>query len=69
MARELNIGTCEFAQRQRIFVAPDPAPVFPAMERELVRRPVVADLSVLPPHPVDGASVEVSAEPLPGQLL
>jgi hypothetical protein len=49
MARELNIGTCEFAQQQRIFAVPEPPPVFPATSDEFTRRPVVADLSVLPP--------------------
>lgn len=49
MARELNIGTCEFAQQQRIFLVAEPPPVFPATKEELARRPVVADFSVLPP--------------------
>ena len=49
MARELNIGTCEFAMRQRVFAYPEPLPPMPQTEAEFERRPVVADLSVLPP--------------------
>jgi hypothetical protein len=50
MARELNIATCEFAQQRRIFVVPDPSPVFPDTQQDIAwRGPVVADLSVLPP--------------------
>lgn len=50
MARELNIGTVEFAQQQRVFVVPDPPPPFRNEDDQLPeRRPVVADLSVLPP--------------------
>ena len=49
LARELNIGTCRFSQQQRIFVVPNPPPAFPETKDEIVRRPVVADLSVLPP--------------------
>lgn len=50
MARELNIGTVEFAQQQRVFLVPDPPPPLRDEDDQLPqRRPVAADLSVLPP--------------------
>jgi Protein of unknown function (DUF4238) len=49
LACELNIGTCEFAQQARIFVVPNPPPVFPGEGEGFERRPVVSELSVLPP--------------------
>jgi hypothetical protein len=70
MACELNIGTCEFAQQPRIFVVADPPPPFPTTRDELVRVPVVSELSVLPPlqaHRLDmGQSLIEELQNIPG---
>lgn len=70
IAVELNIGTCEFARLARIFVVRDPPPAFPGPEEEIVRRPVVSDLSVLPPlqaHRLDmGKSFIDELKSIPG---
>ena len=70
MAREMNIGTCEFAMRDRIIVVPHPPPAMPANERELGRRPIVSALSVLPPlqaHRIDmGRSLIDEMRNIPG---
>lgn len=70
MACELNVGTCEFAQQPRIFVVPNPPPVFPAEGEGFERRPVVSGLSVLPPlqaHRLDmGKSLIEELKSIPG---
>jgi hypothetical protein len=50
MARELNMGTCEWATvHQRFFTCADPVPPLPRTDAENTHRAVAADLSVLPP--------------------